>query len=222
MYMTPVGIANAGDPAGAYAEAIDMAGAHQSSYGREAAGVFAAAVAEAMRPGATVDSVVEEALAVSRDGTRAAIEAVVTVARKHGDWRQAIGDLRDAVTPFDTVGPNYREPLLDARIPSRTKSIEELPVAIGFVVVAGGDYHDAVLGGVNYGRDSDSIATMAGAITGALGGAAAVPVEWVDAVAAASRIDLATPAATMAAVAREIWARDAARVDARNAARAGL
>lgn len=37
MYMAPVGIANAGDPEGAYAEAIDLAGAHQSSYGREAA-----------------------------------------------------------------------------------------------------------------------------------------------------------------------------------------
>ena len=52
MYMVPVGIANAGDPTGAYAEAIDIAGAHQSSYGREAAGVFAAAVAAAMAPGA--------------------------------------------------------------------------------------------------------------------------------------------------------------------------
>ena len=51
MYMAPVGIVNAGDPAGAYAEAIELAGAHQSSYGREAAGVFAAAVAAAMRPG---------------------------------------------------------------------------------------------------------------------------------------------------------------------------
>ncbi|WP_433224688.1 ADP-ribosylglycohydrolase family protein [Microtetraspora malaysiensis] len=51
MYMAPVGVVNAGDPDGAYAEAIDLAGAHQSSYGREAAGVLAAAVAEAMRPG---------------------------------------------------------------------------------------------------------------------------------------------------------------------------
>ena len=30
MYMAPVGVANAADPAGAYAEAIDIAGAHQS------------------------------------------------------------------------------------------------------------------------------------------------------------------------------------------------
>src|SRR5690606_24559220 len=39
MYVAPVGIVNAADPDGAYAEAIDITGAHQSSYGREAAGV---------------------------------------------------------------------------------------------------------------------------------------------------------------------------------------
>ena len=70
MYMAPVGIVNAGDPAGAYAEAIDVAGAHQSSYGREAAGVFAAAVAAAMRAGRDVDDVVVDGgLRLARDGT---------------------------------------------------------------------------------------------------------------------------------------------------------
>jgi ADP-ribosylglycohydrolase len=126
------------------------------------------------------------------------------------------------VTPFDTVGPVYREPLLDARIPSRTKSIEELPVAIGFAVVSGGDVRSAILGGVNYGRDSDSIATMAGAITGALGGAAAVPADWVADVSAASRIDVRAAAATMASVTRDVWARDAERAAAVAAARAGF
>ena len=53
MYMAPVGMVNAGHPAGAYAEAWTSPGAHQSSYGREAAGVFAAAVAAACVPGAT-------------------------------------------------------------------------------------------------------------------------------------------------------------------------
>lgn len=66
MYMAPVGIANAGNPAGAYAEALDVAGAHQSSYGREAAGVFAAAVAAACVPGATAASVVDAALSWPR------------------------------------------------------------------------------------------------------------------------------------------------------------
>ena len=58
MYIAPVGIANACDPDGAYLEALDLTAGHQSSYGREAAGVLAAAVAEAMRPGATPESVV--------------------------------------------------------------------------------------------------------------------------------------------------------------------
>src|SRR5437667_3137020 len=75
MYIAPVGIANAGAPDGAYDEALDVAGAHQSSYGREAAGVMAAAVAEALRPEATVDSVVSVTLRLAKDATRTAIEA---------------------------------------------------------------------------------------------------------------------------------------------------
>ena len=211
MYVAPIGIANAGSPDTAYAEGIDVAGAHQSSYGREAAGVFAAAVAEAMRPGASVSTVIDTALRLAKDGTRDAIEAVVSAADGLTDWREAIGPLRQAVTPFDTVGADYRKPARDARIPSRTKSIEELPIALGMLVVGAGNYSDVVLGAVNYGRDSDSIATMAGAICGGLNGVENVPLEWRETIAAASRIDLAAPAITMAAVSREIWARDQER-----------
>lgn len=222
MYMAPVGIVNAGDPPRAYAEAIDMAGAHQSSYGREAAGVFAAAVAEAMRPGATVRSVVDVAVDLARDGTKAAIEAVATVAEKYDQCFTAIADLREAIAPYDTVGPHYREPLLDARIPSRTKSIEELPIALGFVLASGGDVREAILGGVNYGRDADSIATMAGAITGALAGTDGVPAGWVEAVATASRLDMDASGTTMASVTRDVWARDAERAAGVASAREAL
>jgi ADP-ribosylglycohydrolase len=212
MYVAPVGIVNAGDPAGAYAEAIDIAGAHQSSYGREAAGVFAATVAAAMAPDATVTSVVEAALSLAHDGTREAIEAVCEEAGRHESWQAALPALRARIAPFDTVGPDYRAPALDARRPSRTKSIEELPVALGLVVVAGGDYRESVLGGVNYGRDADSISTMAGAICGALGGAESVPAEWHEQVVEASRTELEAAGRTMAEVAAEVIAKDAARV----------
>ena len=222
MYMTPVGIVNAADPDGAYTEAIDIAGTHQSSYGREAAGVFAGAVAEAMRPAASIGSVIDSVLELAHDGTRAAIEAVTTVAAKHTDWKAAIGPLRNAVAPFDTVGAHYRQPAMDARRPSRTKSIEELPIALGLLVVADGDYRAAVLGAVNYGRDSDSIATMAGAISGALNGAEAVPQEWLENVSTASRVDLVAPATTLVDVALDIWARDAERDVSRDAARRAL
>ena len=217
MYMAPVGIANAGSPLGAYTEAIDVAGAHQSSYGREAAGVYAACVAEAMRPGATVTSVIDVALALAKDGTRDAIDAVVTAASSLGEWRSSLAGIREAVAPFDTVGPNYRAPARDARIPSRTKSIEELPVALGMLVLAGGDYRETVLGAVNYGRDSDSIAVMGGSIAGALGGRAVVPDAWVSEISEASRMDITAPGAVMASVAKDVWRKDRARWDERAA-----
>ncbi|KPI12329.1 ADP-ribosylation/Crystallin J1 [Actinobacteria bacterium OV450] len=211
MYMAPVGIVNAGHPAGAYAEALDIAGTHQSSYGREAAGVFAAAVAAACMPGATASSVVDAALALAKDGTREAIAAVCEVAGRHRDFESALAPLRAAVAPYDSVGPDYRSPSLGARRPSRLHSIEELPIALGMLIVSDGGYEGSVLGAVNYGRDCDSIATMAGAIAGALSGVGAVPPVWAKQVAEASRLDLHAPASALAAVAREVFALDRTR-----------
>ncbi|MFJ4867826.1 ADP-ribosylglycohydrolase family protein [Streptomyces sp. NPDC088757] len=222
MYMAPVGLVNAANPPAAYAEALDLAGAHQSSYGREAAGVFAAAVAAACVPGATPVSVVDAALSLAKDGTEAAIEAVAEAAARHTDFETALTPLRRAVAPFDTVGPDYRAPSLGARRPSRLHAIEELPIALGMLLVGGGDFRRTVLGAVNYGRDCDSIATMAGAITGALHGEAAVPADWAKRVAEASRLDLHAPARTLAGVAREVFARDAEARRAHESAFAAL
>ncbi|MFC7583923.1 ADP-ribosylglycohydrolase family protein [Nonomuraea antimicrobica] len=211
MYVAPVGIVNAADPDAAYAEAVDLTGAHQSSYGREAAGVMAAAVAEAMRPGATADSVVATCLRLAKDGTRAAIEAVCETAAGLGHWDGSFEALRAAVRPYDTVADTYRDQGLGARRPSRVHSIEELPLALGFLMIAKGDYRETVLGGVNYGRDADSIASMGGAIAGALGGLASVPQEWVAQVGQASRTDLVGPGLAAAGVARRVHADDVAR-----------
>ncbi len=228
MYMAPVGLANAGDPRGAYAEAIDVAGAHQSSYGREAAGVFAAMVAASVAPGARVDDVVQAALDVAHDGTAAALRAVVDAAAGRevptddDGERELARVIRDAVAPFDSVGPEYRQMSMDARRPSRTKSIEELPAALGFVLGHRGDYRGAVLGAVNYGRDADSIAVMAGAVCAGLGGSAVVPTEWLDEIERASRMDIRATGRLMAESAREILRADEERARARAAALADL
>ncbi|MFH8516044.1 ADP-ribosylglycohydrolase family protein [Streptomyces gelaticus] len=222
MYMAPVGLVNAAHSRAAYAEALDVAGAHQSSYGREAAGVFAAAVAAACAPGATPAGVVDTCLSLAKDGTRSAIEAVCEVASNHSDFESALAPLRAAVAPFDTVGPDYRAPSLGARRPSRLHAIEELPIALGMLLVADGDYRHTVLGSVNYGRDCDSIATMSGALAGALHGERAIPATWVETVAGASRLDLHAPARTLADVAREVFVRDTARRRAHESAFAAL
>ena len=81
-------------------------------------------------------------------------------------------------------------------------------MALGFLKATGGDARGTVLGATNYGRDSDSIATMGGALAGALGGEAAIPGEWAETVGRASRLDLRAGGRTMAEVAAEIFAAD--------------
>src|SRR6185503_3874561 len=176
----------------------------------EAAGVLAAAVAEAMRVEATPESVAGTCLALAKDGTRTAIEAVAAAAAKLDGWRDGgLAELRRAFAPFDSVGEHYAAPELNARIPSRLHAIEELPIAVGLLLATGGDYEETVLGGVNYGRDSDSIASMGGALAGALG--SALRRDWVDDVSTASKIDVEDAGRRMAAAAAEIFAKDAQR-----------
>lgn len=211
MYMTPVGVVNAGDPDSAYREAIDLAGAHQLSYGREAAGVMAAAVAAAATPGATLDDVFTAALRLAKDGTREAIAAVLDAADSFDSWESAIesGGLRAAIRSYDTVADTYRQQGLGARRPSRIHAIEELPIALGMLKITNGSLLPSVFGGTNYGRDSDSIASMAGAIAGALNGCESEAEKLVHRVSEASRWDLTTPALDLADVALRIRVADA-------------
>ena len=210
MYIAPVGIANAGGPDGAYAEAIDLTGAHQSSYGREAAGVLAAAVAEALRPARPSTRSSPWRSASPRTATRAAIEAVVDgrAARRLARRRprraargvRAVRLGRRALRP---AGAERAHPEPAAR--DRGGADRARPAGR-----TGGDYAETVLGGVNYGRDSDSIASMGGALAGALGGAAAAATGSTRSTTA-SKLDIEEPARTMAAVALEIFARDEPR-----------
>jgi hypothetical protein len=132
MYIAPVGIANAGDPQRCLHEAIDLSGAHQSSYGREAAGVLAPAWPR-RSAGATVDDVVEAALALAKDGDahvdrgggrhrRRSWTAGARAASRSSGARSRPSTRSASTTP---------QPAQNARIPSRLHAIEELPSRSG-------------------------------------------------------------------------------------------
>jgi ADP-ribosylglycohydrolase len=220
MYAAPVGIVNAGDPLGAYREAVDIFSAHQQSYGLEAAAVMAACVAEAFRPGASVDSVIDVALALAKDGTHTAITAVMERARKLDDWRTSIEPLRDVMRPYDGSAERGKErgDGTNNWRPSREHSIEELPIALAFLVVTGGDFEQSIFGAANYGRDNDSIAGMAGAISGALHGAQIIRPEWIQKINLANRIDLAPLAQELTALTYSLQQRQFAAAKERNEA----
>lgn len=221
MYIAPVGIVNVGDPAAAYAEAIDFAAAHTHSYGREAAGVLAAAVAAALTPGATWRDAVAVAQDYAKDGTKAAIAALQEAARTlppDGDGLARARTLRTAMRPYDTVPEVMKDYTQIFHYPSRLHSIEELPVALAYLAWADGDYRKATLGAANYGRDSDSIASMAGAIAGSIVGCAALPQRWVETVERVNRMELVALAQQMTAVFADIYDAERRRATERHAA----
>lgn len=224
MYIAPVGVVNACDPRAAYDEAIAFASGHQQSFGLEAAGVLAAAVAAAFSPGATVERIVEDVLALAKDGTRRAIADIVEAARtlraagaSHAVVAAKFHAIIAQYSPMGddvTHGPHKAGVPTDAYQPSRRHSIEELPLALGFCVVSDGDFRRAIEDGINSGRDTDSIGVMAGAILGALHGENVIAAADRAQLDGANRLDLTGSADAFAATATAILNADRLRQSA--------
>lgn len=185
MYISPIGIVNACNPKAAYDEAILFASGHQISYGLEAAGVLAACVAKAFEPGVTVEDIIQTALTYAKDGTKQAIQDLCDTARSlkpiKNNRAEVVGQLHAVMGKYSPMGDDVNRSIHKVGIPSnhytpsRLFSIEELPLALAYIILHDGDLLEAVKDGVSSGRDTDSIGVMAGAILGAMHGVAAIP-----------------------------------------------
>ena len=180
MYIAPVGVVNATNPKAAYDEAISFAMGHQLSYGLEAAGVLAACVAKAFEPEVSVEDIIKTALMYAKDGTKKAIEAIGNVAielKSERDNKDLIVEkFHQTILEFSPMGDDIERKIektgkpSNHYTPSRLFSIEELPIALGYIVLHDGDFAQAIIDGINSGRDTDSIGVMIGVILGAMHG----------------------------------------------------
>lgn len=220
MWIMPVGAVNAGDPSAAYQEAAALGQAHNESFAVEAAAVLAAAFAAAFGAD-SIGDVIDTAIAMARDGTRRACEATVKAVDGSASLEEFIRAVRAAVAPFDqrTGHTSDDAPLdmtdggepSDIGRPSRTKSIEELPVALAALRFGEGDFLKTLRAAVCYGRDCDSIAGMACGLYGALFGSDNFPASLTEALAEANRRDYLAIAQSFTQVARGIHERDIKR-----------
>jgi ADP-ribosylglycohydrolase len=223
---------NAADPKAAYDEAIAFASGHQESYGLEAAGVMAAAVAAAFVPGTSIDSIVDTAIGLAKDGTKAAIIDIAKIARElagtgadHGAVCEAF---HAAIARYSVMGddvnhgPEKTGRLSDAYRPSRLQAIEELPLALGFCLLNGGEFRGAIEDGINSGRDTDSIGVMAGAILGALHGESVIVAGDLAQIDSANRLDLTGSADAFTDTVTKILTIDRDAATTRDAARVAL
>ena len=175
MCISPMGIINVGDPRQAALETYEVASPIHHNFCRDAACSMAAAVAEALTPEASVESVLRAAVdylpSKSARVIREFIEATVGLARDVGDYKI----FRERY---------YAERLLPGIAPPDSR--ETVPVTLALFYLADGDLKQTILYGANFGRDADTIASMAGAVAGALRGASALPESWIGKVKAES------------------------------------
>lgn len=160
MAIAPVGIVNAGNPRAAAAQAMEVASLlHVTTAGfcQDAAAAVAAAIAAALSKGATVDAVLEAAMAQIRPWSgqemRTLIADGLALARRSKDFTAFRGAY-----------------LKDFRRAIACDSRETVPAALAIVRLAAGDPWQAAVYGANFGRDTDTIACMAAGICGALSG----------------------------------------------------
>ncbi|GLI06759.1 hypothetical protein YDYSG_27890 [Paenibacillus tyrfis] len=201
MYIAPVGIVNACNPKGAYDEAILFASGHQISYGLEAAGVMASCVAKAFEPGVTVHDVAETAVYYAKDGTKRAIyalcEKALLLQADKADRDKVVHALHEVMAVYSPMRDDVNRSIDKVGIPSnhytpsRLFSIEELPLALAYMVLHDGDILEAVKDGVSSGRDTDSIGVMIGAILGAMQGVRAIPADEIAVLEEVNKQDMA-------------------------------
>lgn len=189
MCISPLGIINPCNPRQAALDAYYLSQMIHSGFPQDGASAAAAAVAEAFNPKATVDSVVEAA------GTYLPKKSEVVIGIKH-----AMRLAREA-KDYNTFREHYYEGLegergdlivdprpalqLGKRYKSKryaTDPRESVSVGLAIFWLEKGDPVKTIIDCANFGRDSDTIGTIAGAIAGAFKGIDGFPSEWIETV----------------------------------------
>ena len=220
----PIGAVNAGDPRGAYAEAVAFFSPQTFSFGLEQGAVMAAACAEACAPDATPQSIAAAALALAKDASREMIAAALAALTPGADRDRDLPAVHAAVQPWhhkrthisDTAEVAQALPragdLSNSALESRLHTCEEVAVALAMLVRANGDFMETVCAAAEYGEDADSIAGMAGALAGALGGVEAIPQVHRDYCYRQNRRNLQATAETFAEAVQAIATTDQQRM----------
>jgi len=169
MAISPMGLINAGNPRRAALETYDVAGlihGGASTFCRDGACAMAAAVAEAMNPDSTIESVLEASVKyLHKDSSWELLERI-RLSLKLAEKTQTYEKFREA----------YYEKFLGDIV---SDSRETVPCVLVLFKLTKGNPIQAIEYGANFGRDADTIASMVGALCGAFSGASEIKPKWV-------------------------------------------
>ena len=99
------------------------------------------------------------------------IELAIQIGEKHESWESAVVELADI------IGTGLH-------------ASEAVPAVFGILACCGNNPEEAILAGVNIGNDTDTVATMVGAVVGALHGIEALPENYLPVLNEANKFEL--------------------------------
>ncbi|MCC7208767.1 MAG: ADP-ribosylglycohydrolase family protein [Anaerolineae bacterium] len=204
-WWTPVGILHAGNPDGAAAEVRNLSRIWKAPLEQDVLAAVQAGVAEGMREGATVESVVEAILAPCGPLACKLFERAIAIGRKARNVDDLVAGLYSVALMPELERRHIEEPprARDAELPPVITPLqdsdekymssffaEQAPFALAAFIYAKGDPQIAIPACVMLGRDCDSTATTVGSWVGALHGESGLPREWVATVCEVNRPDV--------------------------------
>ena len=164
MRITPIGIVCAGDPERAARLAEIESRISHSRDGIWGAQAIAAGIAVAMA-GGDLDEILQVAIHTTPIDSwmRYTLERALGIIDESETWEEAWMPLHAALwTEYKAAAP------------------EAVASAFAVLKLASGDFQRSIILGGNFGRDADTIAAIAGALSGALQGLHAISPKWVD------------------------------------------
>lgn len=176
----PIPIINSGDPEGAIEDTKEIGRLFYEDRNDDAfswGGVYNAALALAVLPGATVESVIEGALKYATPEMRNEIEHGLSIAGRYSNpmdrgFREELNKMYE-----DSDSPYCASKRITKYIGSSV--YENVTCSFAIFKASKGNVELAVRIANNRGRDTDCTAASAGGLAGALTGTSTIPEEWV-------------------------------------------
>lgn len=187
----PLGLINAGDPRGAADDTFTVGRvyASETAFALRWGALYNAAIAAACLPGATVESVLHTAqtfatyraeagsLYALYDTVASEVQRALEIASQCTD----ADSLRACFDQHYSGGAHFNYGMSQAN--------EIVSKGLAIFALTRGNPKEAIITAVNFGRDTDCLAAVAGGLAGAFSGIAAIPAEWVAQVNAATAQD---------------------------------
>jgi len=193
----PIGLINAGNEEWAMRDIFDVGQLYQvdKSNGLQWALVTGVGIAAATRPNATVDSVIDAVLKHTEFSYSNKQYQKADASRRWGvkvkleEMLEATQDCKD----YKELRVRFDKYFGGTGIPYAMASASEVvSKALCIFRMVKGNTKDAIIAGVNMGRDTDCLAAVAAGLSGALTGGSSVPREWIEQVDKATKENIYT------------------------------